>query len=111
MGWSDADLTTAMAVVFAIILAGALVRTRVRPGDLAGFWASQKTGEMYEIRPSGPRGLTVYQGGRPRTSGRIWGGRLIRTESNQWGLVEPGRRLITWTKGGGTWAVQGLRAL
>lgn len=112
---SDADLTAAVLIAVILIVI-ALVAwpglVRVRPRTLAGYWASQTTGALYEVRPGHGRTFVVSTRSGLAT-GAIRGLRGVRVafpgdDGSRGGRVELGGRQIIW-KDGDTWALQGVR--
>ena len=112
---SDVDIAVAILIAL-ILIAVALVIwpgfVRVRPRTLAGFWASQKSGALHEIRPSTGRTIIVSTKNGP-APGATWGVRGVRVAipgegMSRIGRVELGGRQITW-RDGDTWLVQGVR--
>jgi len=107
---SDADLTTALLIAVVLIIIALIVWPgimRIRPHMIAGHWASQKTGIMYEIRPGHTgRRFIVLSNNHPGT-GVVHGLRGVRFPGVGRGHVGFGNRQIIW-KGGDVWSLQGL---
>ena len=111
---SDADLTAAI-IIAVILITIALVAwpgfVRVRPRALAGYWASQENGALFEVRPGGGRALVVSAKSGP-AAGATRGLRGVRVATpgggSRDGRVELGNRRITW-EGGDVWSLQGVR--
>lgn len=112
---SDADLTTALLIAIALIIIVFIVWPgimRIRPHMIAGHWASQKTGIMYEIRLDHGRRFIVLTNNSPGV-GAVHGVRGVRINfpgvgEARRGHVDFGNRQIIW-KGGDVWSLQGIR--
>lgn len=111
---SDADLAAALIIAVAIIIIALVVwpgAMRVRPRALAGYWASQTTGAIYELRPGPGRRFTVISKGAA-VPGVVRGLRGVRLgaapRARSRGRVELGGRRIAW-KDGDEWSLQGVR--
>ena len=112
---SDADLTTALLIAVALIIVALIVWPgimRIRPHMMAGYWASQKTGIMYEIRLDHGRRFIVLTNNFPGV-GAVHGLRGVRINfpgvgRTHRGHVDFGNRQIIW-RGGDVWSLQGIR--
>lgn len=91
-------MAAAVAILVAIAAAAAL-----RPRKVSGYWLSEKTNSMFEVRTEGA-GLTVRSGGQAR-SGKNRG--IYLRVNGERGRVSPDGRRIYWSNGD-TWFRQGL---
>lgn len=116
LGYSDADVSVAIAFAVAALLVifflwpGLAI---VRAKDLAGHWVSRKTGNMYEMRATGSRKLAVMAGGKSTARVSLSWVKSISLKfsdgSKKRGSVEFGGRQISWDNGADTWVLQGVR--
>ena len=113
---SDTDLVAAMAIAATLIIIALVVwpgAMRVRPRALAGYWASQTTGAIYELRPGLGRQFTLISRGSA-APGVVRGLRGVRLDAqglapgDRVGRVELSGRRIAW-KDGDEWSLQGIR--
>jgi len=99
-----APITAAAAVAVLALVAVALcarAAARVRPRDLAGFWASPATGATVRLDPGPGRTFTLVRAAGA-AAGELRGTREVRVGELR-GRVEPGARRISWA-GGGAWS-------
>jgi hypothetical protein len=111
---SDADLAAATFIAIALILIVLFVWPgvlRVRPHALAGYWYSQKTNALFEIRPIEGRAFIILTGAG-NAQGALRGTRGVRAvfpgeDAARAGYIDVGGRRIVWEND--IWTLQGIR--
>lgn len=106
----DVDLAFSIGIAVVVIIIALFVWpgfARIHPRSLAGYWSSQKTGDMYEIRPTAGKEfvLLTSSGAIPGNVRGIY--KIQIATSKNAGRVGLGWRQILWDDD--TWTLQGIR--
>ena len=111
----EGDWASAALIALAVLLILACTRLRIDAADVAGAWASERTGRMYQIEAAGARAFRLRGPGGEKSApasgpadvkGRVAGARSLRAGKRRGRLSVTGRS-ITW-RGGDHWTRQGV---